>query len=368
MPTYDESINQLTRRYNEAIRNLEREYDAENSRSWMSTSSRKLKRQYSSRYQSLERDYRAECRQVLESCKQADPAWAKGRRLWARVFVAGIVALLGGCVFSLPTDDSAESPSTVMSQTEERYWNADNIPMPHLEDANQYVVNPDGVLSQQTVDMMNVTLKRLDDSLNVESVVIVVNHIENDDPFRMAQDVGNKYGVGRNDRGLLIVVGYEDHSINMSPGRALEADLTDAECRRLQQQYVIPAMRAELPDSGMLYLTEAVYSTLLQKALPEMTTLVGAHDQQDDGIATTTGIFMLLLIGWAMLFVRLNRKYQWLGLIGSVHLMANPFYEEPQSFSGGGGGGSFGGGGFSGGGGGSFGGGSFGGGGATSRW
>ena len=73
---------------------------------------------------------------------------------------------------------------------------------------------------------MNITLKRLDTEFGIESVVIIVNHIENDDPFRFAQDVGNKYGVGRNDRGLMVVVGYLDHSINMSPGRSLEGDLT----------------------------------------------------------------------------------------------------------------------------------------------
>jgi uncharacterized membrane protein YgcG len=218
---------------------------------------------------------------------------------------------------------------------------------------------------------MNVVLQRLDSQLGIESVVIVVNHIENDDPFRMAQDVGNKYGVGRNDRGLVVVCGYQDHSINMSPGRSLEADLTDAECHRLQQQYVIPAMRADQPDSAMLYLTKAIYAVLQKKELPQMTSLM--QDNDDDAFVGIFGLYMLFFVGWLILFSRLNRKYQWMGLVGAVPLLNNPFriYERAEdSFGGGGGFGGFsgGGGGFSGGGGGSFGGGSFGGGGATSRW
>ena len=217
---------------------------------------------------------------------------------------------------------------------------------------------------------MNATLRQLEDSLDVQSVVIVVNHIENDDPFRMAQDVGNRYGVGRQDRGLVIVVGYEDHSINISPGRSLEADLTDAECRHLQQQYVIPAMRAQMPDSGMIYLVDAVYSTLQQKEMPVMTALKSPSNNEDDEVLTVMGICMLLFIGWCVFFASLNNKYQWLGFLGSAHLLGNPFIEHSRGVYVGGGG--FGGGrGFGGGGGisgGSFGGGSFGGGGATSRW
>ena len=129
-------------------------------------------------------------------------------------------------------------------------------------------------------------------------------------------------------------------------------------------------MRAEKPDSAMLYLTKAVYALMQKKELPKMSSLYD-NDDEDFGMAGTMGLFMLFFIAWAMFFSRLNRKYQWLGLLGATKLLADPFYEQSSGgggiFVGGGGGhGGFGGGGgFSGG---SFGGGSFGGGGATSRW
>lgn len=366
--TYAESIKQLTLQYNDAIKALEDSYDLESSQLGF-FSSALLQEQYSERYDSLAAEYRTKCRQALTAMKQADPAWARGRKIWGRLFIVGIIMLLGCCGYSLPADESA--PSALASTTgEEHYWNAQNIPIPYLEDATQYVSNPDNILTQQAVDRMNVTLKRMEDSLQVQTVVIVVGRIENDDPYRMAQDVGNHYGVGYGDRGLMIVVGYDDHSINISPGRSLEAELTDAECHRLEQQYVVPAMRAELPDSGMVYLVEALYSTLLRKDLPQMSHLTSRADELEDELTKVIGIFMLLMVGWGLFYVRLNRKYQWLGVIGGTSLKANPFAQE----SSGGGGGFFtggGGGGFSsggGGGGGSFGGGSFGGGGATSRW
>ena len=374
MAEFIEKINTLTRQYNDAITALEESYDMEASQEGLlqKLTSSKLKRQYSKKYEALAREYQGKKKAIFEQYKQANPEWTKLRKIWGKVFYIGIIFAMVCCSAAMPWSEEpsfAETSQAVSSSQEATAWNAEIIPIPFLQDSTQYVSNPDHVLTQQTVDHMNITLKRLDNELGVQSLVIVVNYIENDDPFRFAQDVGNKYGVGYGNKGLMVVVGYQDHSINISPGRALEADLTDAECHRLEQQYVVPAMRAEMPDSAMYYLTEALYSTLQKKQLPQMSNLLAnADDDVDEGLATM-GITLLVIIAWCVFFLRKNRQYHWLGMAGAASLMSNPFYEASQSSSGGGFGGfGGGGGGFSGGGGGHFGGGSFGGGGATSRW
>ena len=375
MAEYINQIDILTRQYNDAITALEESYDMESSQQGLlqKLTSSKLKRQYSEKYEELAQEYFGKRKTIFEEYKKANPQWTKTRKIWGRVFYIGIIFAMVCCSAAMPWSEepSFAATSQVVSDPQETtLWNAENIPIPFLQDSTQYVSNPDHVLTQQTVDHMNITLKRLDNELGVQSIVIVVNHIENDDPFRFAQDVGNKYGVGYGNKGLMVVVGYQDHSINISPGRALEADLTDAECHRLEQQYVVPAMRAEMPDSAMFYLTEALYSTLQKKQLPQMSNLLAdADDDVDEGLVTM-GITLLVIIAWCVFFLRKNRQYHWLGMAGAASLLANPFYEETHSSSGGGFGGFGGGGGgfSSGGGGGHFGGGSFGGGGATSRW
>ena len=375
MAEYINKIDILTRQYNDAITALEESYDMESSQQGLlqKLTSSKLKRQYSEKYEELAQEYFGKRKTIFEEYKKANPQWTKTRKIWGRVFYIGIIFAMVCCSAAMPWSEEpsfAATSQAVSDHQEATLWNAENIPIPFLQDSTQYVSNPDHVLTQQTVDHMNITLKRLDNELGVQSIVIVVNHIENDDPFRFAQDVGNKYGVGYGNKGLMVVVGYQDHSINISPGRALEADLTDAECHRLEQQYVVPAMRAEMPDSAMFYLTEALYSTLQKKQLPQMSNLLAdADDDVDEGLATM-GITLLVIIAWCVFFLRKNRQYHWLGMAGAASLLANPFYEESHSSSGGGFGGFGGGGGgfSSGGGGGHFGGGSFGGGGATSRW
>jgi len=367
MTTYREHINQLTRQYNDAIRALESAYHMEAAQTSGLFGRPMLKHEFSERYDKIAQEYLQKRHQLTASYKASHPSWAKARRMWGWVFVTGVVMALMCCTMSLPTEEATTVSPAVSQQASETYWSAENIPIPFLQDSTQYVSNPDHVLTQSSVDRMNAKLKLLDKQIGVQPVVIVVNHILNDDPFRMAQDVGKKYGVGYGDRGLIVVVGYQDHSINISPGRSLEADLTDAECHRLEQRYVVPAMRAEMPDSAMIYLTEALYSTLQKKQLPVMSNLSSSDDEMDEEMATAIGLTFLFLIAWSIFFLRLNRKYEWLTTVGAISLLANPFYEPTSSgihvagggFRGGGGGG------FSGG---SFGGGSFGGGGATSRW
>jgi uncharacterized membrane protein YgcG len=144
----------------------------------------------------------------------------------------------------------------------------------------------------------------------------------------------------------------------------LEADLTDVECSRLQQDYAIPFLKAEQPDSAMLYLTEAIYNTLKNKDLPQ--TWEAPANLDADELSGLVMLYMMMLMAWPLLGFYLKRRYSGKGL---NFLSPNPFYKMPIIIvGGGGGGGSFGGGGGFSGGGGGFSGGSSGGGGATSSW
>ena len=219
------------------------------------------------------------------------------------------------------------------------------------------------------VDSINSTLGQLDDVLDIESVMVIVGHIENDDPVGMVRGIYDKYKVGRNDRGLVIVVGYLDHSYFIAPGRSLEGDLTDYECNHLAQDYLIPSMKAEQPDSGMLYLARGIYALMADKDMPQMSSLTsGISDEGKDAMGSFAAIAMLFFL-WAAFTYFMGRKVG--TTLGIASLMGNPFvtFNNSRGFGGHGGSSSgWGGGGFSGGHSGGFGGGSWGGGGAGGRW
>ena len=140
-------LNALTYQYNDAIVALENSYKMEKKQqSFWNVSS--IRRQYSKRYQALEREYQGKRRQMTRVWEQMNPAWCKARNIWGWIFTIGMMGAFSCCSFSMPFEEDEPAVSTVSSSTEERYWNAENIPIPHLKDANQYVSNPDHVLAQ----------------------------------------------------------------------------------------------------------------------------------------------------------------------------------------------------------------------------
>lgn len=356
-------LKMLESKYKSNVKDLRANYKIDNRRNSMSKSS--LMKLYSKQYDAVQERYLKERRSYLQSWRSTHRLQALLRTFWGWVLVLSLCGAVFSCSYSIDTEET-ENEATVITKA----WNAEDIPIPHLEDSRRYVSNPDNVLTENTVNRVDMTMKRMEDSLGIESVVIVVNYIENDDPFRMAQDVGNKFGVGRDDRGIIIVIGYEDHSINISPGMSLEADLTDAECYQLEQRYVVPAMKAEQPDSAVIYLTEVLYSLLEGKDLPKMSEMKAPTAQSDESVFMTG--YLLFFLFWLILGAVLDYRHEWFDLFALMTFPSNPFIEQTSTFvstgggrSFGGSGRSFGGGGFSGG---SFSGGSFGGGGATSRW
>ena len=285
-------------------------------------------------------------------------------RIWKKIFIAGCILIcFSGCFGLVQSVDN--SPSQINALMDSRSWNADNIPMPHMEDHSLYVSNPDSILSEEVVDSINETLGRLDDILGIESVMAIVGHIDGDDPVAMVRGIYDKYHVGRNDRGLVIVVGYLDHSYFIAPGRSLEGDLTDLECNHLAQDYLIPSMKAEKPDSGMLYLASGVYALMADKEMPQMSALSSSSNDEESDFSFAA--YPMLFIIWLIFYRFMGQKVS--PTMGVSSLMGNPFASGGGGSSFGGGGFSGGGGGFSsGGGGGGFGGGSWGGGGSGGRW
>ena len=290
------------------------------------------------------------------------PSFKFNKLFYGALFWAVMFSTFASCSYTIKDDGVALNTSS-------KVWNASNIPLPHLTDGRQYVSNPDSVIRQETVDSLNSILWDLDKSVGIESAVIIVNYIENQDAFRMAQDVGNRYGIGKKatDRGLVIVVSYQDHKYFIAPGRGLESELTDAECGRLARTYLTPYMREENPDGGMLSLVKATYALTVEKR-----ELAGPTEDDltigkaDDGTDLPTMMTSIITVIWLILYSLLNEKYRWLDMKNS----GTGYTGFGRSRMGGGSGswGSSWGGGFGGGFGGGYGGGSFGGGGAGGGW
>ena len=361
-------------RFNQQVKNLQKEYKAEKIQN-----KRVLLKTYEAKYTITRGDYDREANEIIRewhSAKKDDQWW---RWYWKIVIVVGVISLFGACGDALIRINEKDQISVeqAIGDHEQKTWNAKSIPMPHLSDGRRYVSNPDHIVSDETVKRLDAQLKKMDDSLGIESVLAIVSRVENGDIFRFAQDIFDIYKVGKNDRGLVMVLAYDDHIFRSHTGRSLEADLTDVECFRLQERYLIPSMKAEMPDSGLIYFTESLYNLLQGKEMPVMSDLSN-KSQDDDTDDVLPAIYFFLVAVWIGVYLFAAYRHGWnMKNYYNGLRTKNPFIDNSSALAAGyiagsilsSGGRSRGGIGFGGGGfGGGFGGGSSGGGGATSSW
>ena len=320
-------LREIAAKYNQKTSELKQQYllDVKDLRQNERESIRKA---YEGKYHTNRGDYEQEKSAFLKEWNSTHTQSTRLKKMWQWGICGGFVLLLGACTFTM---GATTEPKTEMETLmESRSWNAENIPMPHMTNGDLYVSNPDSVISKKVEDSINVILKRLDEDLDVESAFVIVGHIEGDEPVNMVRGIYKKYKVGRNDRGLVVVVGYLDHSYYIGPGRKLEADLTDLECNHLAQDYLIPSMKAGLPDSGMLYLARGVYALLADKERPQMSALKSSKENQDGNDTKIFLGFFALLTGWGVFAKKQASKLGWTRS-SSSYLSSNPFTDYTSS-------------------------------------
>ena len=262
---------------------------------------------------------------------------------------------------------------SVLSLAAGREWSAQNVPIPFLKDSTQYVSDPDGLVGKAQKDSANLYLQKLKLECGVQNVLIIVGKVENQDAFRMAQDVGNKYGIGykKSRRGLVIVIAVEDHKYFIAPGSGLEGELTDVDCDDIARACIVKYMREDDPGEAVASVSRAIYN----KVKSGRTGIEQVDEGSVNGEEDWALVIILFLLFFGVPIYHLVRyileqvgvlKPRPKGKGRSQNRRRNddddwlpPFFMGGGGFSGGGGGG------FSGG---SFGGGSFSGGGSGGSW
>ena len=263
---------------------------------------------------------------------------------------------------------------SVLSLAASREWSAQNVPIPFLKDSTQYVSDPDGLVGKAQKDSANLYLQKLKLECGVQNVLIIVGKVENQDAFRMAQDVGNKYGIGykKSRRGLVIVIAVEDRKYFIAPGSGLEGELTDVDCDDIARACIVKYMREDAPGEAVASVSRAIYNKVKSGRTGIEQVDEGSVNGEEDWALV---IILFLLFFGIPIYYLVRYILEQVGLVKprpkgkgrNQNRRRNddddwfpPFFMGEGGFSGGGGGGGFSGG--------SFGGGTFSGGGSGGSW
>lgn len=134
------------------------------------------------------------------------------------------------------------------------YKSVDDVPNVRLTDVRRYVSDPTSILSPAAKDTINAILGRLEKSTGIETAVVMLPSIGENDIFDFSTDLFRKWGIGKakNNNGLLILFVMDQHKVRFATGYGIEGTMTDAMSKRIQTQYMVPAFKRSDWDKGMV--------------------------------------------------------------------------------------------------------------------
>lgn len=179
---------------------------------------------------------------------------------------------------------------------EEKQYTLQDVPNVRLNDARQYVSDPSHILSGSARDTINAVLGRLEASTGIETAVVMLPSIGEEDIFNFAHELFRQWGIGKqkSNNGLLILFVMDQRKVRFTVGYGLEGTMTDAMSKRIQMQRMVPRFKAGDWDGGMVDGVRAAAQVLDGSMQPEPT---------DDDEDMLVGIIALLIIIGIAIFV-----------------------------------------------------------------
>lgn len=179
---------------------------------------------------------------------------------------------------------------------EEKQYTLQDVPNVRLNDARQYVSDPSHILSAPARDTINAVLGRLEASTGIETAVVMLPSIGEEDIFNFAHELFRQWGIGKqkSNNGLLILFVADQRKVRFTVGYGLEGTMTDAMSKRIQMQRMVPRFKAGDWDGGMVDGVRAAAQVLDGSMQPEPT------DDEEDMLV---GIIALLIIIGIAIFV-----------------------------------------------------------------
>lgn len=134
------------------------------------------------------------------------------------------------------------------------YKSVDDVPNVRLTDVRRYVSDPTSILSPAATDTINAILGRLEKSTGIETAVVMLPSIGDNDIFDFSTSLFRKWGIGKkkSDNGLLILFVMDQHKVRFATGYGIEGTMTDAMSKRIQMQYMVPAFKRSDWNKGMV--------------------------------------------------------------------------------------------------------------------
>lgn len=186
---------------------------------------------------------------------------------------------------------------TATAAAETKQYTIDDVPNVRLSDVRQYVTDPSAILSTTARDSINAILGRLEKSTGIETAVVMLPSIGDEDIFDFGHELFRKWGIGKkkSNNGLLILLVKDQKKVRFTTGYGIEGTMTDAMSKRIQTTLMIPRFRVGDWNGGMVSGVRAVAKTLDGSMQAE-------EDSGEDDISTIM-ITLLAIVVTMLIFI-----------------------------------------------------------------
>lgn len=165
------------------------------------------------------------------------------------MLVFSIVTLFTGCTEGDSTKDVYQSDIKVKDQTPEFYIN---------DYGNIFS-------DEQKAEIQKRAVALNEDYNGIQLVITTLESLEGNSVEKYATAMYNKFGIGKNDMGVLILFSSGDRKIRIEVGRGMEAYMTDADAGSLLDDYAIDYLKANQFAEGLINLQKAVITFIEDK-------------------------------------------------------------------------------------------------------
>lgn len=191
---------------------------------------------------------------------------------------------------------------------------AANIPAPTSE---FYVNDFAGIFSpEQKQELMNKAVSFAEQNDGVQIVVTTVKSLEGLDAEDYAYQMYNKYEIGKDDMGILILLATEDRKVRIEIGKAMEAYLTDSRAGSLIDKNALSYLKKDDFAQGIISLQNACIEYIKPKLDKEAASQQNLTTENADNeksnfnwTAFLLGFFTVIAVSaFVFLFIRYNNK------------------------------------------------------------
>lgn len=147
------------------------------------------------------------------------------------------------------------------------YYSPQDIPNPK-EFSDGFISDPQGYIDDSDEIYMMEDITELRDKKGFEIAVVVVSSINDQPVLEFATELINLWGVGKGDRGILLLVAVDDRNMAFATGYETEQFLPDLVTKSISDEEILPYFKTEQYGVGLRNGIYVIKNILLDENIP----------------------------------------------------------------------------------------------------